>query len=224
LESLFDILRFIGGSLCHQQPGRSFGARGFYMPVCSRCAGIYLGFLLSLVFIVVLERAVKGEFPSVKMTVTAVGVFLVMGGEAALSTFRIIESFAVVRFITGFMTGWFMLYLLFPLKNSVMLKRYRKQCYLDKKGRFTAWIVIAVLLMVLFIFTYQKALLLWSILAIIGMLFFTSFILLILFFSLIRKLTGIASSWRSYILSILAGLMGALGLLSFLSYIRRFLI
>ena len=33
----------IGGLVCHQRPERSFHPEGVQMPVCARCAGLYLG-------------------------------------------------------------------------------------------------------------------------------------------------------------------------------------
>ena len=33
----------IGGVVCHQRPDRSFHLHGVQMPVCARCAGLYLG-------------------------------------------------------------------------------------------------------------------------------------------------------------------------------------
>ena len=33
----------IGGVVCHQRPERSFHLHGVQMPVCARCAGLYLG-------------------------------------------------------------------------------------------------------------------------------------------------------------------------------------
>ena len=33
----------LGGVVCHQRPDRSFHPEGVQMPVCARCAGLYLG-------------------------------------------------------------------------------------------------------------------------------------------------------------------------------------
>jgi len=33
----------VGSIICHQRPDRSFRLRGVQMPVCARCAGLYLG-------------------------------------------------------------------------------------------------------------------------------------------------------------------------------------
>jgi uncharacterized membrane protein len=36
----------VGGVICHQLPDRSFHLQGVQLPVCARCAGIYVGAVL----------------------------------------------------------------------------------------------------------------------------------------------------------------------------------
>ena len=97
------------------------------MPVCSRCAGIYLGICLSLLIIILLERKIKGGLPSLKILLISVGVFFLMGADVVLSFLGLIQSSNVIRLITGFMTGWFLALLLFPLANNAMFKRFVKK-------------------------------------------------------------------------------------------------
>jgi uncharacterized membrane protein len=47
---------FIGRGVCHQLPGRSFTAGGLFLPVCARCAGIYLGLFLSFLYIFIVYK------------------------------------------------------------------------------------------------------------------------------------------------------------------------
>lgn len=50
-------------AVCHQLPERSFYWRGFPLGVCSRCTGIYLGFLLGLLLYPLLRRIENEQFP-----------------------------------------------------------------------------------------------------------------------------------------------------------------
>ena len=75
------------------------------MPVCSRCTGIYLGIFLSLLTLILLERRIKGEFPSLKMVLVSVGAFLLMGVDVVLSTLDLIQSNNMIRLATGFIDG-----------------------------------------------------------------------------------------------------------------------
>ncbi len=196
----------------------------FNMPVCSRCTGIYSGIFLSLLVIILLERKIKGELPSLKIVLAAVGVFLLMGAEVVLSMLGLIESGNIIRLITGFLTGWSMAILLFPLANNVMFRKLIKRNYLDSRKKFLIWILSGIAAIIIFIFTYKYVLILWSIISILGLMIFTALIILILFFTLNRKLLCSIDSVKKYIIMIAIGLFSAAALLSLFSYLRRFLI
>ena len=224
MSIIFDILAFFGGGLCHQRIDRSFNSGIFNMPVCSRCTGIYLGIFLSLLALIFIERRIKGEFPSLKIVLVSIGVFLLMGLEVAISTPGFIQSNNIIRMITGFLTGWFMVLLLLPLANNSMFKKYIRKNYLDSPKRFWTWILAGLILCTIFIFTYSYVLILWSIISVFGMVSFTTLILFILFFSLTRRLTGSIDSSKKFTISIIAGIAASLALLSLFSYLRQFLI
>jgi hypothetical protein len=40
----------VGTSLCHQIPSHSFISNGVQFPVCARCAGLYMGSMVGLVY------------------------------------------------------------------------------------------------------------------------------------------------------------------------------
>ena len=224
MSILFDILAFFGGGLCHQRIDRSFNSGTFNMPVCSRCTGIYLGIFLSLLALILIERRVKGEFPSLKIVLVSVGAFLLMGLEVVSSTLGFIQSNNIIRMTTGFLMGWFMVLLLLPLANNSMFKKYIRKNYLDSPKKFWIWILAGLILCTIFIFSYSYALILWSIISVFGMVAFTTLILFILFFSLTRRLTGSIDSLKKFIISIITGIAVSLALLSLFSYLRQFLI
>ena len=41
----------VGSAICHQRPERSFRLWGVQMPVCARCAGLYLGAAVGVVLV-----------------------------------------------------------------------------------------------------------------------------------------------------------------------------
>jgi uncharacterized membrane protein len=224
LQILIDILSFLGGGLCHQRVDRTFNIDILYMPVCSRDTGIYLGIFISLITLILLERRIKGEFPSLKIVLTTVGIFLIMGLDVVLSFLGVIESNNIIRLITGFFTGWFTVLLLLPLANNVMFKMFVRKSYLDKKIKFFIWIFCGAVMAAAFIFTYQYALIFWSVVSILGMISFVVLILFILFFSLNSRLLGSIDSGKKYIISLIVGIVSATILLSLFSYLRQFLI
>ena len=224
MQILIDILSFLGGGLCHQRVDRTFNIGILYMPVCSRDTGIYLGIFISLITIIFLERRIKGEFPSLKIVLATVGVFLIMGLDVVLSFLGIIESNNIIRLITGFLTGWFLVLLLLPLANNVMFKRFVRKNYLDRKTKFLAWLLCGAVMTGAFIFTYQYVLIFWSVVSILGMISFVVLILFILFFSLNRRLLGSIDSGKKFTVTLILGVVSAIALLSLFSYLRQFLI
>lgn len=50
----------VGSVICHQRPDRSFRLWGVQMPVCTRCAGLYLGAMVGAVLAGVRRRGGRG--------------------------------------------------------------------------------------------------------------------------------------------------------------------
>lgn len=224
MQILVDILSFLGGGLCHQRVDRTFSIDILNMPVCSRDTGIYLGIFISLITIILLERRIKGEFPSLKIVLVTVGIFLIMGLDVVLSFVGIIESNNIIRFVTGFFTGWFMVLLLLPLANNVMFKRFVRTNYLNKPVKFLIWLLCGAAVAATFILTYKYILIFWSIVSILGVVTFVMLIIFILFFSLNRRLLGSIDSVKIFIISLIFGLVSGIALLVLFSYLRQFLI
>lgn len=51
-------------AVCHQMPERSFCLHGFQLAVCSRCTGIYVGFVAGLLVYPIVRNLREREMPS----------------------------------------------------------------------------------------------------------------------------------------------------------------
>jgi uncharacterized membrane protein len=51
----------IGSAVCHQLPARSFHLFGTQMPVCARCAGIYIGAAVTALGLFIVSAARRGR-------------------------------------------------------------------------------------------------------------------------------------------------------------------
>lgn len=221
---LLKVLNFLGGGLCHQLDPRSFGFDGSYMPLCSRCTGIYIGFLFSLAAIVIIERRIKGEFPSVKTVIVVLCAIFLMGLDVLASSLRFFTSNNYIRFTTGFLAGWFIALILIQLKNILMWKKLVRVPYLNSRKYFLIWILSGLGLFTAFMFSFERLLMFWGVLSVLGMIAFVTLIVLILFFGTIRRFTNKINSWKCYILCFTAGIVFSIGILSVLSTVRQFLI
>ncbi|MDO8589118.1 MAG: DUF2085 domain-containing protein [Armatimonadota bacterium] len=59
-----EIFRLAGSAICHQATSRTLIASGQFLPLCARCAGIYLGMLCAVVYLALRGRLLAREFPS----------------------------------------------------------------------------------------------------------------------------------------------------------------
>jgi len=190
------------------------------MPVCSRCTGIYIGFIFSIIVILVLERKVKISIPSFKIITVLVIFAFFMGLDSVLATLRIIEPNNYTRLITGYLVGWFIAILLLPLKNSVMWKTGIEKQYLDNKLRFIFWVVGGIAIIPLFYFTHKEILFVWSLLSSAGEILLISYLLLILIFALSRKLKNTVTTLGRYSLFLMAGIFISIGFLALSAFLK----
>lgn len=79
--------------VCHQQPERSLWLAGAPMAVCARCAGVYFGVLLGLLFQIAVRRG----------PLLAVFGLLALDWITEAAGFR--ESWVAVRWTTGCLAG-----------------------------------------------------------------------------------------------------------------------
>ena len=90
------IMRIGELSGCHQMYERSFTFRGYQFPVCARCTGIFIGYIVAI-FLCVMQ---------VKMSLTTAGLLiLIMAADGFLQLFKIKKSTNTRRLITGILAG-----------------------------------------------------------------------------------------------------------------------
>jgi len=81
---------------CHRLPHRSFHFRGRQFPVCARCTGILLGYLLYPAF-------VFGIWPASLLGGLLLNLPALVDGSTQIHRWR--ESTNLLRLITGFLSG-----------------------------------------------------------------------------------------------------------------------
>jgi uncharacterized membrane protein len=221
-KNIFKFLEFVGYGVCHQRLSLSFTYLKEYMPVCSRCTGIYVGMVLSAALILLFERKIRNQLPGRKITAITVILFAAMAAESGLSSLKIIPSYNTARFLTGYALGWFLPLLILPLLNSVVFRPgicLQKQ-YLKKPGHFTIWIFSGTALGFIFLLTYKQIMLLWSIAAVAGLILFIAALILILVFAVNLRLRNTIQSppmfWRFF----LAAIAISLAFISLSSYLK----
>jgi uncharacterized membrane protein len=233
---LSKVLNFLGSGICHQRAAVTFSSDlliktnlyKIYMPLCSRCTGIYIGFIISLIIIIIIDHYIKSEAPSFKIIIMVIAALLLMGIDIALSFYGFIKSNNYIRFSTGFFAGWTLALLILPVANNIICYEAVKRPYLDSKIKSLTWTFSGLFLWMFFIIIYRflnynGVIVFWGILAIIGVITFYAFIILILFFSIFKKYRNSIKTAGKYIISFIIGVFISSGLLILSSLLRKFI-
>lgn len=85
--------------MCHKRPDRSFFFRGKQFPVCARCTGIILGYILGIIYIIYFKR----NRMILYMSMISFGIPLLIDGIYQLC--REYVSTNLRRLITGILAG-----------------------------------------------------------------------------------------------------------------------
>lgn len=102
---LGDILWNIGFIVCHQYPERSFFIDGYQLPVCARDTGTLIGFLIILVYALVLKRYRNAGIPDKWIIAFSMAgfIFFAFDGLSSYMGFRLTTN--EVRFLSGIFMG-----------------------------------------------------------------------------------------------------------------------
>jgi uncharacterized membrane protein len=127
---LWEKARVIGYALCHQLPERSFFIHEHQSPLCARCTGMYLGFFIGLVFLIVRRRTHSARMPTTAIISVLIGFITIMGIDGINSTLSIIpgapqlyHTTNVHRLVTGTLFGIAMCLLFFPVFSTAIWRQ-----------------------------------------------------------------------------------------------------
>ncbi|NLK21660.1 MAG: DUF2085 domain-containing protein [Epulopiscium sp.] len=112
-----ELIYFMGRSVCHQFPERSFFIQGTKMPLCARCTGIYLGMFLGFLYLYFRRRNKGNTPPSFQFLIGMIlcWIPMILDGVTSYMGFR--ETTNITRLLTGFLFGVFIPVFIVLLKN-----------------------------------------------------------------------------------------------------------
>lgn len=109
------------GLLCHQLPERSFFIMGHKFAVCSRCTGVYLGFVVTLALYPLLKSVRRTDLPARKWLIAASVPLLI---DFGVTFFGVWENTHTTRFLTGMLLGSVMVFYVMPGIVELSLRRW----------------------------------------------------------------------------------------------------
>lgn len=109
-----------GSALCHQITERSYILGDLQMPLCARCIGIHLGFLLSSIVVWTGHRRFSSAMPG-KKALAVLGAMSVTGFIDALLSYAGISGYDnLSRTISGLLIGTPIPFVAVPLLNHIL--------------------------------------------------------------------------------------------------------
>lgn len=118
-----ELIFFMGRSVCHQLPERSFFIQNNQMPLCARCTGIYIGIFLGFFYLLLRKRWKGNKPPSLKMLLSIIVFWIPMMVDGITSYIGLRESNNTIRLLTGLLFGIFLPVFIILLKNFQVSSR-----------------------------------------------------------------------------------------------------
>lgn len=98
--------------LCHSKPERSFYFKGRQFPICARCTGVLLGWMIGIIY------CIFSEVPKVYITVL---ILFPLIFDGTMQSLRKKESNNIKRIITGIFFGMGTIFI-FVYFHRIMVK------------------------------------------------------------------------------------------------------
>jgi uncharacterized membrane protein len=131
---LDQVLNFFGYAVCHCLPSRTLTVGGHFLPVCSRCTGIYLGIAATYVFLILRRGFKVNALPSFGISLAVAAMLLPMAVDGVSSYLGLRETTNTVRFLTGLVAGAALPVFAFPLLSPELVVEGRKKAVVRPFG------------------------------------------------------------------------------------------
>lgn len=112
------VLQWLGYGLCHQLPERSFAAGGVQVPVCARDTGIYLGFMIAILLLSLVDRERPSEPPGIANSIVLMLMVGIMAVDGVSSYAGWRTTTNEIRLLTGLTAGYALAGFTLPLLNG----------------------------------------------------------------------------------------------------------
>ncbi|MFY9605394.1 MAG: DUF2085 domain-containing protein [Thermoplasmata archaeon] len=126
------LLMFLGSTICHQIPERSYSFQGFQMPLCARCIGIHFGFIISSMFFLASSKRFSLGLPGKKQMIALGVIMSFVLIDAGLSYSGLDTSNNLSRTLSGLALGVPLPFILYPLLNTVLFRGGKRSNVLGK--------------------------------------------------------------------------------------------
>jgi uncharacterized membrane protein len=223
---LWEKARIIGYALCHQLPDRSFFIHEHQTPLCARCTGMYLGFTIGLIFMILRRRTTAARMPPTAIIAVLIGFITIMGIDGINSTISIIpgapqlyHTTNIHRVVTGTLFGIAMCLLFFPVFSTAIWRQPSGERSLKNWRELIGLMLVAFALDAIVLTQADWLFYPITILSIVGPLLLLSFMGAIIVLTL-RNLVNNIDRWKQMALPMFAGVALGLVLITMMDFFR----
>lgn len=132
----------VGFAVCHQLDERSLVFGNTVTPICSRCAGIYMGFVVAAVILFIMFRKKQSELPPLYIMIILAVFFLWTIIDGLASYLGLYETNNIIRFSSGTLCGASIMAVLYPVFNFQYYKKPVKIRIFSKPSSFLIFCLI----------------------------------------------------------------------------------
>jgi uncharacterized membrane protein len=223
---LWEKARIIGYALCHQLPDRSFFIHEHQSPLCARCTGMYLGFSIGLIFLILRRRTTAARMPKAAIISVLIGFITIMGIDGINSTISIIpgapqlyHTTNVHRIVTGTLFGLAMCMLFFPVFSTAIWRQPSGERSVKHWRELIVMVLVAFALDAIVLTQADWLFYPITILSIAGPLLLLGFMGAIIVLTL-RNLVNTVDRWKQLALPMFAGVGLGLVLITLMDFFR----
>jgi uncharacterized membrane protein len=223
---LWEKARVIGYALCHQLPDRSFFIHEHQSPLCARCTGMYLGFSIGLLFLILRRRTHAARMPTTAIISVLIGFITIMGIDGINSTISIIpgapqlyQTTNVHRIVTGTLFGIAMCMLFFPVFSTAIWRQPSGDRSVKNWRELIVMVLVALAIDAIVLTQADWLFYPITILSIAGPLLLLSFMGAIIVLTM-RNLVNNVDRWKQLALPMFAGVALGLVLITMMDIFR----
>lgn len=208
---------YISATFCHRLPSHSFTIAGRQFPLCARCSGMYLGFMVILLVLLLAGRERWAAFPRGPYVVVLVGLVGIMGVDG-LNSVAASLPFGTplytptnnLRMFTGLGTGLAMGAFLVPAVAQVLWRKAVWQPIIKSWPEFLALLGVTAFTGLLLLSNLSGVLYVLALASVAGVTFILAGINTIFVLVALRR-DGRAERWPDVVWPLAVGLLLALG-------------
>jgi uncharacterized membrane protein len=220
---------FVGYSICHRIPARSFILNGRQLPLCARCTGTFLGVVFGVVATLLLRRQRASRLPPPPVLMVLI-LFTALWGFDGLNSYltlfpaapNLYEPQNWLRMTTGMLNGLALVIIVLPIYRFTMWRDTTEERVLKSLWELLAILPLAALLIWLTAAEIDLLLYPLAVLSSLGVL-----IMLVLINSMIVTIVigreGYAESWLQAALPLTIGTALAILQLSAMALLRLYI-